>query len=247
MRTTARDADPTVYPETDDMGEHELQRFIIELLRPLVERWLRTRGKIAHVGADQFFYWVKGDPSRCRAPDLYVVDGVSQDIPEVAVWKVWEGHCPVFALEVCGLDWQKDYDHAPRDYAAMGTTELVIFDPGATSRSLRRKRWQVYRRLPDGRFGAPTRTHGDRVYSQVLGAWLCQVDDRGRPRVRLGDGWRGREIFRTEAEAAVQTAERERAEKEVERAEKEVERAEKERAVSALRDALEEIARLRRR
>jgi hypothetical protein len=36
--------DPTVYPSDDDMGEGSLQRFIAELLRPLVERWLASKG-----------------------------------------------------------------------------------------------------------------------------------------------------------------------------------------------------------
>ena len=32
----------TVYPETDDMGEHEVQRYISELLRTLVVYWFAT-------------------------------------------------------------------------------------------------------------------------------------------------------------------------------------------------------------
>ncbi len=36
------------------MGEHELQRLIAELLRPLLERFLAERGIVAHAGADQF-------------------------------------------------------------------------------------------------------------------------------------------------------------------------------------------------
>ncbi len=114
---TAKQA-PVHYPETDDMGEHELQRYIAELLRPLLERWLGEQRRVAHAGADQFFYWVQGDPGRRRAPDVYVIDGVAQDIPEVASWKTWEGHCPTFALEIVGDDWKKDYEEAPADYGA---------------------------------------------------------------------------------------------------------------------------------
>lgn len=49
-----RSSPPLVYPEADDMGEHELQRLIAELLRPLLERFLAERGIVAHAGADQF-------------------------------------------------------------------------------------------------------------------------------------------------------------------------------------------------
>ena len=40
------------YPETDHMGEHEIQRLIAELLRPLLDRYLVRQGRPAHVGAD---------------------------------------------------------------------------------------------------------------------------------------------------------------------------------------------------
>lgn len=45
--------DRTVYAIEDEMGESSLQRFISELLRGLVERWLESRGKPTFVGADQ--------------------------------------------------------------------------------------------------------------------------------------------------------------------------------------------------
>ena len=58
-------ADPTHYPVRDDAGEGSLQRFIAELLRPLVERWLADQGDPVFVGADQSIYWKQYcDPSR---------------------------------------------------------------------------------------------------------------------------------------------------------------------------------------
>ena len=53
-----------LYPESDDMGEHEIQRLIAELLRPLIDRFLVERRRPAHVGADQFIYWKEGTPTR---------------------------------------------------------------------------------------------------------------------------------------------------------------------------------------
>jgi hypothetical protein len=64
-----RRSDGVIYPETDDMGDREIQRLIAELLRPLLARFLEARGQRAHVGADQFFDWVEGNPTRRLAPD----------------------------------------------------------------------------------------------------------------------------------------------------------------------------------
>ena len=104
MAQPASDAhDPTVYRGEDDVGEHELQTYILELLRPLIERYLRDQGIDAHVGSDQFIYWRQHDPQACVAPDIYVLPGVPQGIA-IDVWKVWErGVVPDFVLEVVGV------------------------------------------------------------------------------------------------------------------------------------------------
>ncbi len=214
------------------MAEHELQRLIAELLRPLIAQWLVAEGRVAHAGADQFFYWVEGDNGVRRAPDVYVVDGVPQDIPAVSSWKVWEGHAPSFALEIVGDDWKKDYDEAPADYEAMGAKELVVFDPWATSRSRKRVRWQVWRRVR-GRLVRVEASQGDRVQSRALGCWLRAVSDKGKPCVRLATGARGDVLVPTaeeraesaKAEAARAAAEAERAAAEAERAKAEAESA----------------------
>jgi hypothetical protein len=55
MRATAtrrRAPDPTIYPEEERVGEDMLQRWIIELLRPLLQEWLTSRGVQAFVGAE---------------------------------------------------------------------------------------------------------------------------------------------------------------------------------------------------
>jgi hypothetical protein len=209
-----------LYPESDNIGVHQLQVFIVELLRPLLERWLRSLGRVAHAGADQFWYFQEGNPRATRAPDVYVIDGVPQDIPEVGCWKTWEGRHPCFALEVCGDDWHKDYDDAPADYDAMGADEVIIFDPGATARSRRRVRWQVYRRTTLGLVRVAIE-HGDRVYSRALGCFLRRVDAQGHVRLRLAIGDRGDDLFPTEAEAGHAAWEAEHAARETERSARE--------------------------
>lgn len=89
VATAPENADPTVYRVEDDVGEHEIQTYILELLRPLLARYLAERDVRAHVGSDQFIYWKEHEPQQCIAPDIYVLPGVSQDIA-IDVWKVWE-------------------------------------------------------------------------------------------------------------------------------------------------------------
>jgi Putative restriction endonuclease len=202
MGVAAKRIEAVYYPESDDMGEHELQRFIAELLRPLIARWLQRESRVARAGADTFFYFVEGDPRRYRAPDVYVIDGVSQDAPEVGSWKTWEGHRPSFALEIVGDDYKKDYRDAPADYDAMGVTEAVIFDPWATARSRKRVRWQVFRRSARKGLVCVESTMEDRVQSRSLGAWLRRVEVDGHVRLRVGSGERGEELVPTDAEVA---------------------------------------------
>ncbi|MBX3208295.1 MAG: Uma2 family endonuclease [Labilithrix sp.] len=212
-----------IYPVSDDRGEHELQRLIAELLRPMLARFLAERGVFAHAGADQFIYWAQGNPSKRVAPDIYVLPGVDQDIA-IRSWKTWETNIvPSFVLELASDDIDKDYEDSPVLYDTLGIDELVIFDPHARpgSRS-RRVRWQVYRRIRGRGFVRVAVSQSDRVRSKVLRAWLRAVGDGDAMRVRLGIGPDGDELYPTEAEAERAARERERAE---ERAAAEQERA----------------------
>jgi hypothetical protein len=197
--------DPTVYPVEDDLGEHELQTYMRELLRPLLARLFAERGIVAHVGSDQFIYWVQYTPTRSVAPDIYVLPGVSQDIA-IGAWKVWleGGIVPSFALEFVSRDMRKDYLDGPRRYEDLGVDELVVFDPKP---SRRRVAWQVFRRV-DGRFELAERTNADRIRSEVLGCWLRRVGVGDATRVRIGLDPLGEELFPTiEEKLAVAEAE----------------------------------------
>ena len=192
---------PTLYPESDDMGEHEIQRLIAELLRPLIERFLIARGRAAHVGADQFIYWEEGNPTRRLAPDVYVLPGVDRGIA-IRSWKTWEtGVVPSLAFEVAGADIAKDYEDGPVEYASLGVSELVVFDPHATPSSKARVRWQVFRRVGKRGLVRVDVSQGDRVKSKVMGAWFVAVGRGDAVRVRLAEGERGEIMFPTEVEA----------------------------------------------
>jgi hypothetical protein len=194
--------DPTVYPVTDDMGEGSLQRFIAEMLRPLVERWLASKGKPTFVGADQFIYWKQFDTTLRVAPDVFVLPGVAPG-SKIDSWKTWEkGIAPSLAIEIVSSDYLKDYRDVLPAYDHVGVRELVVFDPEFQAVRSERLRLQVFRRLPKRGLVRVDATNDDRVRSRVLGCHLRAVgEDLRSTRLRLATGPTGEEIFPTEAEA----------------------------------------------
>jgi Uma2 family endonuclease len=210
--------DRTVYPIEDDMGEGSLQRFISELLRVLVERWLESKGKPAFVGADQYFYWKQFNARECVAPDVYVIPGVAPGT-EVGAWKLWETSCvPSFAFEVVSQDVEKDYLTSPTKYERLGVEELVIFDP-KHALSPDRFLFQVFRKTKHG-LCCVEATNADRVKSKVLKCHLRAVGAEGELRVRIASGFKGETLFPTDLEArAEERIGRERAEARLEKAE----------------------------
>jgi Uma2 family endonuclease len=236
-RRRRRGYDPTVYPVEKKMGEDSLQTLIVELLRPLVERWYEELGRPTFVGADQFIYYEQFDPSKVVAPDVYVLPGIPPK-RRVKSWKVWKtGVAPSFALEVVSTsDAYKDYREAPDRYRELGVKELVIFDPD-WERSRDRVRWQRYRKLKARGFVQVEATRADRIYSRVLGCWLRAVGEGIATRVRLASGPEGEDLFPTALEA-------EHAAKEAEHVAKEAERAAKEEAMRRVAALEAQIAEL---
>jgi hypothetical protein len=196
-------ADPTVYPEEERVGESMLQRWIVELLRPLLEWWLNVRrGRKAFVGADQFIYWRQHDAHARVAPDVYVLPGVAPQTP-VRTWKIWiDRVVPSFALEIVSEDWEKDYYEAPLRYDELGAGELVIFDPFFERRA-EGVRWQIYRRVGKRGLVRVEATNAERVRSRALGCWLREVGEGESLRLRLAEGPHGEQLVPTETEAAL--------------------------------------------
>jgi hypothetical protein len=222
MGVAAEDpVDPTIYPVEDEVGEHEIQTYILELLRPLVARYLAEQGIEAHAGSDQFIYWRQHDPRACVAPDIYVLPGVPQNIA-IASWKVWErGVIPDFCIEVVGSRPNKDYDDSPRRHAELGVEELIVFDPFPEDD---RTGLTVYRRDASD-LHVVEATHGDRVWSQRLGCFVRRIGQDADLRLRLALGPHGEELFPTAEEAERAAKEAARAIADSERAAKEAARA----------------------
>jgi Uma2 family endonuclease len=224
--------DRTVYPEEERVGEEMLQRWIMELFRPLLERYLRERGETCFVGADQFIYYRQFDPHARIAPDIYVLPGVAPNT-NVRSWKVWQtGIVPSFALEVTSLDWEKDYVNAPEHHQQLGTQELIVFDPHYAKRG-EGTRFQRFARQGDA-FILAEHTDADRIRSQVLNCWLCSVGTAHDARLRIATLDTPSALFPTAEEAERQAKEAERQAKEAERQAKEAERQAKEAALARI-------------
>lgn len=203
------------------MGQDTLQMRIRELLRPLVERWLALGGKPTFVGADQFIYYKRFQPSKCVGPDIYILPGVPPG-KRFKSWKTWKtGVVPSLAFEVVASDDpDKDYREAPERYVELGVDELIIFDPDF-EQSDERARWQRYRKLASRGFVRVEATNGDRIRSRTLRCFLRVVGEGDDARVRLGTGPTGDELVPTEAEAARAAKEEALADRDAERTVKE--------------------------
>jgi Uma2 family endonuclease len=222
--------DVTVYPVEEKVGEETLQRFIVELLRPLIERYLAERGVRALTGADQFIYFRRGDVRGRVAPDVYVLPGVRPN-RRVRSWKTWQDKVvPSFALEVVSTDVDKDYIDTPPLYRELGVKELIIFDPDYEE-GPERVRFQVYRPVAGRERMRAIVTNEDRVRSRALGCYVRAVGSGEETRLRLGVGPQGDNLYPTEAEA--------------ERIDRDRERLEKERLQARLAEAEREVERLR--
>jgi hypothetical protein len=200
-RRPYRAHDPTFYPTEEKVGQDTLQMLILELLRPLVERWFELRGNPTFVGEDQFIYYERFNPKKVVAPDLYVLPGVTPGL-RVKSWKLWKtGVVPSFALEVvCSDDPHKDYVEVIERYAELGVDELIVFDPDH-ERSDDRVRWQRYRNLKTRGFVQVESSNADRLRSRALGCFLRVAGSRDAARLRLGMGRTGDALVPTEAEA----------------------------------------------
>ncbi len=194
-------ADPTFYPTEVKVGQDTLHMLILELLRPLVERWFAELGKPTFVGADQFVYYKQFHPSKVVAPDLYVLPGVAPG-RRFKSWKTWKtGVIPSLAVEVITSDdVENDYREAPERYAELGVDELIVFDPDF-AQSDERRRWQRFRKLQKRGFVRVESTNADRIRVRTLGCFLRVVGEEDAARVRLGTGPTGETLVPTEAEA----------------------------------------------
>jgi Uma2 family endonuclease len=117
------------YPESDGkpMAETDVHRnwmfWIIEMLQ------FFFRGMQVYVSGNLLVYYVRGDPKKRVAPDVFIVKECEQKLRRV--FKVWEeGKSPSFALEVTSKKTRKQ-DLGPKKelYERLGVAEYLLYDP----------------------------------------------------------------------------------------------------------------------
>ena len=139
--------------------------------------------------SNAFFAWRRDQPLVRVSPDAYILEAHPQQ-PLPRIWQTWRGHAPpLFALEVVSQDRPKEYLVNPEKYAALGATELVVYDPDDVGHKVAQKRVRRLHRYGRSLDGALTLTaQSDAcVYSDVLGAFLV-IDTTGPlPYLRISE------------------------------------------------------------
>ena len=224
-----------VYPESDGqpMGESVIQTEVIIMLKIGLDRHFQGRPD-AYVGADQFWYPVKGRPDITVAPDAYVV----VDLPTMpsmqarGSYRPWDiGGRMMFVSEVLSPSntWAQ-MQHKLEFYDRYGVDEYWVYDPEAAALEVwvREGEHLVRQQIPDGGFRSPAIGVTVRVVDGELGVF--DIDGRRW-------GYSVDEGRRLDAERERADAERERADAEQARADAQRERADAERARADAADA----------
>jgi Uma2 family endonuclease len=119
------------YPSEDGapMAETPIHAVAMILLFQALQDFYRDRTDV-YIGIDMFWYWKKGDPKACHAPDVFVVPGVGRRGPRS--FRSWEdnGAVPAVAFEMASKKtWRASLGKVKNNYEAQGVKEYFIFDP----------------------------------------------------------------------------------------------------------------------
>jgi Uma2 family endonuclease len=156
----------------------------LELLKALLVAWVRRTGHDAAVYRNLAVRVRQDQPKVGFDPDLCVVEPIppeADDLDSLLLWRP-EHRTPLLVIEVVAPHHPyKDYAETPEKCAALGVSELVVFDPklagpraGGGPHLI-----QLWRRQQDASF---VRIHAasSPVFSPLLGAFWQPIDERRR-------------------------------------------------------------------
>jgi hypothetical protein len=189
-----------------------------EQLRQVLEAWIERTGKAAYAARNLAIRFIEERPQIGIDPDVCLLDPPPPEVERLTSLRLWEpGHVvPPFCVEVVSHNHpHKDYSTIQERYAAIGTRELVVFDPllAGPSSLGGPVLLQFWQRDPEG---VLTRTAFgfDPVYSNVLGAWLLPSERE----LAIADDRDGEHVWLSTAELSKRRAGREQRRAEQERA-----------------------------
>jgi Putative restriction endonuclease len=224
---------------------------VAETLKLLLKAWAARSPTELRIARNLAIRFYAEDERVGIDPDLCVLAPPPPDLDELGSVCLWKpGHtAPTLCIEIVSLNHpNKDYVAIQDRYAALGTHELIVFDPLlAGPKSLGGPvALQLWRREEGGSFDRLC-FGNEPVYSEVLDAWLVPqgrrliiADDRAGNRPWLTDAGESRvEAERARAEAERARAEAERARVDARSLEAQARRAEElERELAELKAAL---------
>jgi hypothetical protein len=134
------------------------------------------------IGRNLALRWDPEHPQYGVDPDVYMVGPPPPEGEEVMSLRLWvPGHVPPqLAVEIVSPSHPtKDYVKAPEKYAASGTKELWILDPGleGPAKTGGPYRIQVWRRLDDAAFAQVYAGEGP-AWSEAVQGWVHFIPER---------------------------------------------------------------------
>ena len=118
-----------IYPSSDGEPLAETQQHVLAILMTLALLRLYLQDQQAVVFADQFLYYIEGNPKARVAPDVMVVFDIEKRL--YANYKIWEGkQTPAIIFEVTSAGTKEiDWNFKKTLYEQLGVTEYWLFDP----------------------------------------------------------------------------------------------------------------------
>src|SRR5262249_24203826 len=201
-----------IYPESDGspMAETDLHRNLMLEIVFALSHFFRNDPNV-YVSGNLFLYYVKGDPRKSVAPDIFFVRGVPKG--DRRVYYLWEERvAPQVVIELSSQHtFKEDVFKKFHIYEKLGVREYFIFDP--TSDYIKDSPLIGFR-LEDREY-VEMELKDNRLHSDELGLDLVIVGET----LRLLDPLTGTFLLTPDEEAEART----RAEAEVERLRAEIE------------------------
>ncbi len=253
------------YPDSDGrpMAETPHHRQVMTDTIQVLEAWFADDLWV-YVSGNMLLYYVRGNPRRHVAPDVFVTKGIrKQPTPARRLYLVWEeGKGPDAAIEITSKSTRKEdqQDKFALYQDVLKVSEYFLFDPygeylqpALQGYRLRKGRYVRIRpvkgRLPSKVLGLHLEAVGEqlRFYNPATGAWLLtpleQAEAEKAARARAEAAQAQAEQDRQREAAARQQAEAAQAQAEAAQARAEQEQ---QREAGARQQAEAEVARLRR-